>query len=298
MDDLFDDPIADLLSEGSNDSFFEDPKVKPKNPPKSVANVFNLADDNTLDIDKPIKVEEKPVPNKDMDLLKTAKPRERKTSFDAGDPTDLLETDTKKSKASIMNEILGISSKEEQKVSSFDDILKSSNVRKESVQKVDDIEKILTEPRRVRRLSANLDPLGLLDIGTKSPEPKRKADILLDNDIKSTKSVGLLATNEKQNDSLMKTSKSASFLESNDPLLSGLASRRRESPKKQKIDTGLPDWLQGGNTSVQNKNIEVPKKSVVTSTNLQENVDKSRKNEADTIIFEPAKKGINIFNSR
>lgn len=289
MDDLFDDPIADLLSEGSNDSFFEDPKVKFKKSSKPVTNIFNLNDDSKIDPVKPNiekaeiidKIEDNP--DKNMDLLqlgKSTENKERKSSFDKGDLTDLLDVQdsSKKSKASIMNEILGISTKEEPKVSNFDDIFKSSTVKREPEKKTEEIEKILlTEPRRSRRGSANLDPLGLLDIATKSPESKRKTDIkpITDNiDIKSAKSTNIIA--DKQADSLTKTSKSVSFLDTKEPNLTSeflMTRGRRENIKKTNLESNLPDWLQGSTTSVQSKNIEVSAKPAVTNLH-PENVEK------------------------
>lgn len=52
-------------------------------------------------------------------------------------------------------------------------------------------------------------------------------------------------------------------------MISEFSTRRRESPKKQqKIESGLPDWLQGSGTSIQSKNIEPAAKPA--STDLHE----------------------------
>lgn len=55
MDDLFDDPIGDLLSDGSDDSFFDDPKLlsrkAKKVTTKTPSNVFGLDDESNKKIE-------------------------------------------------------------------------------------------------------------------------------------------------------------------------------------------------------------------------------------------------------
>lgn len=306
MDDLFDDPIADLLSEGSNDSFFEDPKLKTKKPTKSVSNVFNLGDDK-LEAEKVIedKKEEHTLNFQSTESLLVTKPMEvkqRRPSIDKGDINDLLDThETKKSKADVMNEILGISNKPEQKVFTFDDILKGSTVKKEAPKKIDDGDSILTkEPRRTRRSSTSLDPLGLLDI-VKSPETKRKNEPLRtpadDVEIKITQSTSILPSTEKtSSDNLTKTSKSVSFLETKEPTLFSEFSTqrgRREAPKKQAVESDLPDWLKGSSTSMQSQSVELTAKPAVT--NLQTEISEEKKIKPESTVSVKESAGTGIF---
>lgn len=113
MDNLFDDPVDDLLSEGSNDSFFGD--LKPKQTTKQVSTAFDIDEESKPEPKK----EQIPLDSIAKTSMESVNPvsRERKFSLEKSDVTDLLGTqEKKKSKASVMNEILGISGKEESKV--------------------------------------------------------------------------------------------------------------------------------------------------------------------------------------
>lgn len=280
MDDLFDDPIADLLSEGSNDSFFEDPKSKNKKATKPIPNVFDLEEDKKKSADV-IPVESTFKNTAVTDLF--PKPRERKSSFHKDDISDLLDIDvkkpkadvdlfsklkepkrvdkddindlldiedTKKTKSSVMNDILGITTSDERKVTNFDDLLKSSKIESKKLETVDvkPSTSLVTLGRRGRRGSAtNLDPLGLLEGPSRSPvhEPK------------PSKSVGLLETSvvEKLQAS---SSKSVTFIEKKDGLFSDLSVQRprREGRRSSVEQPDLPDWLRGDKKSTTESTVD------------------------------------------
>ncbi|CAH0546499.1 unnamed protein product [Brassicogethes aeneus] len=186
------------LSDESDDSFFDDPKVLQKRtsvsrtPEKKVSDLFNLGEDTLKKTD----VIDDIFPSLDSTLKTTGMQNKKHINFD--DDDDILGTmglDKKKSgktvksvkKTDILEGILS-TKPEEKKILTFEDILKESKAKKEeSTKNVEPsffhkpVEKIsqpfsisdsTREGRRSRRPSGSLvDPLGLFE--TKKEEPQK-----------------------------------------------------------------------------------------------------------------------------
>lgn len=144
-----DDPLGDLLSEGSNDSFFEEPKTLAKRSSltktpeeKTVSDLFGLKksdvgtskgkDDDWLGLGDDL-----PTPTTKEAVQRTANKPVKKISFDDDDENDIFSSlgiDKKSSanktegkKSSLMDSIFGTAAnKQEQEKTTLDDILKES----------------------------------------------------------------------------------------------------------------------------------------------------------------------------
>lgn len=202
--DFGEDPLADVLSDGSNDSFFDEPKPASKRASltktpekKSITDLFNISDKIS---------ESNQVPKRADDWLglgakETKSPSRtqkmtKKISFD--DDDDILdnlglskkiqnkteeENKTPTKKVDLLESILGPKKSEDVKSSTFDDILKESKAKTgtqsltpKRTPSTPATESLFSsegprEGRRGRRLSTGLlDPLGLFSNEPKSEE--------------------------------------------------------------------------------------------------------------------------------
>ncbi|XP_071050187.1 fas-binding factor 1 homolog [Onthophagus taurus] len=242
-----DDPLGDLLSDGSNDSFFDPKPKKSSNPPpekKTVKDLFNLdknepkkselkKSDDWLGLSEPKKPLER-VQNSPTRLKQT-----KKISFEDDNDDVLsslgLEKKKEEKQINLMESILG--KKEEKSTLKGDSFGFSS----------------LDAPRRSRQQqpSRNLDPLGLLSIENKlesakkieKPSPKRSL-----GSIEGTSSTEILFPVQKQRD--LKTKSAPNISE----LPNWLENKEKEPIKSHKSDSVL---IQSNN---QETEIEVDKK--------------------------------------
>lgn len=184
--------VDDLLSDDSNDSFFEEPKVLAKrssipktNEKKNVADIFGFTEEKEQTDDwlgfgdkkskepsKKVGFEEKTDLLSSLDTGKQEKKQQSKKEDE-----EILSTlgfSSKKpigesKKTSLFSDILGTSPKRDRKTVDFTDILTSKN---EDTNKEKPI--IARESRRVRSATSNLtDPLGLF---SKESKPEEAGD--------------------------------------------------------------------------------------------------------------------------
>lgn len=153
------------------------------------------------------------------------------------------------------------------------------------------------EARKGRRGSANLDPLGLLDIvHKKSPVHESKQDIKenIDLKIKPIKS----ATTIQDEKSQVQKVKSVNFLDSKETsLFSEFSGGRRRETVKKSPESDLPDWLRGsgGVLSQTDSGISTDIHSV-EKISSSETVNVSNQDTTSKIIKDPGKLLENFSN--
>ncbi|RZC39276.1 fas-binding factor 1, partial [Asbolus verrucosus] len=280
------DPMGDLLSDGSNDSFFDEPKPAAKRgsltktpEKKTITNLFNISDQSQERTQVPKKSDDwLGLDTKDTLLnikkspLKTPK-LAKKISFENDDdilgtlgiskrpqdkPETRLEENKPTKKMDLLENILGPSKTEDaMKKTTFDDILKESKAKSATttptpvkLYPVADsvpLDEAPRERRRGRRRSTGLmDPLGLFSNEPNIPSKQEEAD----------------------------TTKSKTVLSGSDESAYSKPIHSKSTPNIS--DQGLPDWL-GGSTIKQsksenalNKKSEQPKHEVEAETPIKE----------------------------
>ncbi|XP_044269147.1 fas-binding factor 1 [Tribolium madens] len=254
--DFGDDPLGDVLSDGSNDSFFDEPRPASKRASltktpekKSITDLFNITDKTPENNQVPKRPDDwLGLDSKDTKSPSRTQKLAKKISFDDDDDilgnlgltkrpqskpeTHLEEKKAPSKKLDLLESILGPSKSEDvNKPSTFEDILKESKAKTATPTATPKLtpsnpptEPLLLsegprEGRRRRRSSAGLlDPLGLFSSETKIDDSATKEKTI----INSTETPFSKPTPSKSTPNIIS-------------------------------DPGLPEWLGGGSAIKQSK---------------------------------------------